>query len=129
MDIISEQRIKDITKAYYDGIKSIGKSSVSNEDVIRSVIAKGAPRFYVSPEKAKRYISILNRGEIPKLSNPHKIEMYFEIFRRYRIYVERYGIKGYSIIDDIIKEPAPSYYISISRFREIIYSQLKSKHK
>lgn len=129
METISSQRAQDIVNAFFNGIKGLGQYSVTHEDVIRSIMAKGAPRFYASPEKAKRYISIMDRGGELNLTNPYRIAMYKEIFRRYREYADKHNIKGYGIVEDIIYEPAPSYYISVRAFRDIIYSYYKNRKK
>lgn len=129
METIASQRVQDIVQAFFNGIKGLGMYSVTHEDVIRSIMSKGAPRFYVTPEKAKRYISIMDRGGKLTLTNPHRIAMYEEIFRRYKAYASEHNIKGYGIVEDIIHEPAPSYYISARTFRDIIYSYHKSRRK
>lgn len=131
METLSNAKHNDILKAFFNEIKEMNQYSVTREDVIRNVMSKGAPRFYVTPEKARRYISILNRGGDTKLTNPHKIAMYNEIYRRYKLYIQEHNIKGYGIIDDILCdilcEPAPSFYISVRTVKDIIYTSYKKR--
>lgn len=127
METLSDTRHNDVLQAFFNGIKEMNQYSVTREDVIRNVMSKGAPRFYVTPEKAKLYISILDRGGDTKLTNPHKIAMYKEIYRRYKLYAQKHNVRGYGIVDDIICEPAPSFYISVRTFKNIIYTSYKKR--
>ena len=122
---IAEQRSNDVVSAFFDGIKSLRQYSVTQEDVIRSIMSKGAPRFYVSYEKACRFVSLIERGKKLPLKNPNKTEMYMELHRRYKSFADEHGCIGYKALEKIILEPAPSYYMNLKSFREIIYRYYK----
>ena len=126
---ISEMRRQHITNAFFDAIKSMRKYSVTQDDIIRSVMMKGAPRFYVSYENARRYVSRIERGKPLGLKNKNTILMYEELYRRSKAYKDRTGLVGYSILTKILQEEAPSFYIDLKTFREIIYSYYKKKRK
>lgn len=127
--LISQQRKKDILNAFLDGIKSFGKYSVSIDDVIAKVMSSGAPRFYVTIENAKRNISLINRGKTLPLRNKNKIEMYLEIFRRYKELSNKLGINDYNLLEEIINSPAPSFYCHPKTFRETIYKYHKENRR
>lgn len=126
---ISEMRRQHITNAFFDAIKSMRKYSVTQDDIIRSVMMKGAPRFYVCYENARRYVSRIERGKPLGLKNKNTILMYEELYRRYKAYKDKTGLVGYSILTKILQEKAPSFYIDLKTFREIIYSYYKSRRK
>lgn len=126
---ISELRRQHITDAFFEAIKSMRKFSATQDDIIRSVMMKGAPRFYVSYENARRYVSKIERGKPLGLKNKNTILMYQELHRRYKAYKDKTGLVGYSILTKILQEKAPSYYIDLKTFREIIYSYYKERKK
>lgn len=126
---ISEMRRQHITKAFFEAMKSMRKYSVTQDDIIRSVMMKGAPRFYVGYENARRYVSKIEQGKPLGLKNKNTILMYEELYRRYKAYKDRTGLVGYSILAKILQEKAPSYYIDLKTFREIIYDYYRSRRK
>lgn len=126
---ISEIRRSHIIGAFFDAMKSMRKYPVTQDDIIRSVMAKGAPRFYVSYENARRYVSRIERGKPLGFKNKNTILMYQELYRRYKEYKDRTGIVGFSILTKILQEKAPSYYIDLKTFREIIYGYYRSIRK
>lgn len=126
---ISEMRRQHIAKAFFEAMKSMRKYSVTQDDIIRSVMMKGAPRFYVGYENARRYVSKIERGKPLGLKNKNTILMYEELYRRYKAYKDRTGLVGYSILAKILQEKAPSYYIDLKTFREIIYDYYRSRRK
>ena len=92
-------------------------------------MTKGAPRFYVSYENARRYVSKIDRGKPLGLKNKNTILMYEELYRRYKEYKEKTGFVGYQILAKILQEKAPSYYIGLKTFREIIYGYYRLRKK
>ena len=124
---IVEARSKDVTEAFFNAIKAMNGYSVTQDDIIRTVMKAGAPRFYVGYEKARRYVSLLDRGKPLPLKKKNSIAMYHEIYRRYKAYKEKTGIIGYQILEMILDERAPSYYIDLKTFRDIIYNYYKKR--
>lgn len=86
-----------------------------------------APRFYVTFENARRFISMLARKKKLPLINSNKLAMYKEIYRRYvqRIKDDSRRYK-YMILEQIIEEPAPSFYLDEDTFRGIVYRTLRA---
>lgn len=124
---ISEIRNSDVVNAYFDSMKSIKKESPysSQEDVISDALQKGAPRFYTTYENARRFVSLIARGKRLPLVNENKVEMYNELFRRFLC--KKNNNCGYLILEQIIEEEAPSFYLDFETFRGIIYKTLNKK--
>lgn len=121
-------RNTDVINAFFDSLKSMRKQSpyVSQEQIIENTIRQGAPRFYTTYENARRFVSLLDRGKNIPLVNSNKIAMYHELFQRYReIKQQKPQLIGYTILEEIIEQPAPSFYIDIKTLRYIIYKSYK----
>lgn len=128
MDDIISIRDRDVAETFFDAIKGTMEFSVRQDEIIRRLADGRAPRFYVSYEKARRFVSMLERGlELP-LKNPNRIRMYEELHRRYRMRVSVTGRKeGYMVLSSIIEEPAPSFYMEPKTFRAIVYKYHHSR--
>ena len=61
-----------------------------------------------------------------KQANGNRKKMYEELFKRY---IERRTDSGYKILEQIIKEPAPSFYVSEQTMKYIIYKTLRERNK
>lgn len=125
---IREQRKNDVLAAFYNAMKAIGYNTSYTylEEVVNLAASSKAPRFYTTFEKARRYISILERNMPLPLSNSNKIRMYTEIYRRY-LSVKSNGRKRHILIEEIISQEAPSFYLDERTFRDIIYKKLNKK--
>jgi hypothetical protein len=53
----------------------------------------------------------------------NKIEMYKELYRRY-MKQNKGNVGNYTILESIIEEPAPSFYLDAGSFRGIVYRTL-----
>ena len=86
-----------------------------------------APRFYVTFENARRFISMLSRKKKLPLINKNKVAMYKEIYQRYIKRVKDSSKRyKYVILEQIIEEPAPSFYLDEETFRGIVYKTLRT---
>jgi len=65
------------------------------------------------------------RGIQPDMYNPMKIDMYDSIFRKFVAKGLKYP--GYSYLETIINNEAPSFYIEKRQFVRIINDKLKRK--
>lgn len=128
-DILKEIREKSIRDAYFDALKNTkGKSSyVSTDDIIRGLMCISAPRFFITYDNARRIISLMHRGKKLPISNENKVEMYKEIYRRYIEYKSEMNISGYHILEKIIEEPAPSYYVNLETMKGIVYKSIRKR--
>ena len=127
---VRELRKQDVLKSFFESLKEVKKRKpyATQEEVIRHAVNSKAPRFYVTFENARRFVSLLLRGKKLPITNKNKVAMYKEICRRYKSKVknmnERYK---YIILESIIEEPAPSFYIDNETFRGIVYTTLRSR--
>jgi len=124
---ISELRNTDVVNAYFDSMKSIKKEApyASQEDIISGAMQRGAPRFYTTYENARRFVSLIARGKNLPLVNKNKVRMYYELFKRFT--EKKNSNCGYLVLEQIIEENAPSFYLDIETFKGIIYKTLNKK--
>ncbi|MBR4065800.1 MAG: hypothetical protein IKJ97_03510 [Bacteroidaceae bacterium] len=128
-DSVREIRRQDVVNSFFDSLKELRKTRpyASQSEIIEHASKSSAPRFYVTFENARRFISLLMRGKKLPITNKNKIAMYKEIFRRYKEKVKNVEARyKYIILENIIEEPAPSFYIDEETFRGILYRSLRS---
>ena len=126
-DNVRNRRKQDVVKCFFESLREIRKSRpfATQDEVIRYAVNREAPRFYVTFENARRFVSLLSRKKQLPLSNSNKLAMYKEIYRRYKQRVKECGERyRYVILDEIIREPAPSFYLDVETFRGIVYKTL-----
>ena len=90
-----------------------------------------APRFFVSFENARRFVSLLVRKKRLPLVNKNKIELYKELFKRYKKLREedfKNKVINYTVLESIIEEPAPSFYLDTETFRCLLYKALRERN-
>lgn len=128
-DTLNELREKSIKSAYFDVMKSIQKKTryVSTNEIIQELMKKEAPRFYISFESTRRIISKMHRGIRLDISNKNKLSMFNEIYKRYLEEVKEHDCPNYYILEQIIEQPAPSYYLNLKSMKSIVYKSIKSK--
>ena len=126
-DNVRNMRKQDVVNSFFESLKEVRKTRpfASQDEIIRHAANSNAPRFYVTFENARRFVSLLARKKRLPLINTNKLAMYKEIYRRYRKRVKECGERyKYIILDEIIREPAPSFYLDIETFRGIVYKTL-----
>ena len=129
---VREMRKQDVINSFYKSYKELKKSRpfATQNEVIEYAVKSEAPRFYVTFENARRFISLLSRKKKLPIVNENKLEMYKEIYRRYMKQIkdcnQRYK---YLILEKIIEEPAPSFYLEEETFRGIIYKTLRKRNR
>ena len=126
-DNVRNMRKQDVVNSFFESLKEVRKTRpfATQDEIIRHAANGNAPRFYVTFENARRFVSLLARKKKLPLINTNKLAMYKEIYRRYRKRVKECGERyKYIILDEIIREPAPSFYLDIETFRGIVYKTL-----
>lgn len=95
-----------------------------------------APRFYMSQAMAQRYVMRYDRGQNIGLLNPLKIAEVKELHRRYVKRKSALNAKGIpeikcKIIEEILEEPAPSFYLDAGtlRCKFYAYNRIPKKDK
>lgn len=125
---IREIRKEAVVNTFFDTIKRLSQNNplTTHKEAIERAVQSAAPRFFVTYENAQRLISLMARKKpLPKI-NKNKIEMYKEIFRRYMKQCKgRYG--RYEILESILQEPAPSFYLDANTFQGILYKTLRER--
>lgn len=87
-----------------------------------------APRFYVTFDQARRFVSMLDRGlELP-LTFESKIRMYQELYNRLK---KKRGDKKqcYQFLEEIINSPAPEFYMDAVTFKQVFYKTIRNKKR
>lgn len=125
---IREERKHDVVDCFFESLRELRKTRpyVTQEEVIHHAANCEAPRFYVTFENARRFVSMLMRKKKLPLMNLNKIRMYKEIYHRYLERVKDCNKRyKYLILEQIIEEPAPSFYLDEETFRGIVYKSLR----
>ena len=129
---VREMRKQDVINTFYEKYKELKKSKpfATQNEVIEYAVKSEAPRFYVTFENARRFVSLLLRKKKLPIVNENKLEMYKEIYRRYIKQMKDSNKRyKYLILEKIIEEPAPSFYLEEETFRGIIYKTLRNRNK
>ena len=126
---VRDIRRQDIIDSFFNSLKELRKTRpfVTQNEVIEHAARSTAPRFYVTFENARRFVSLLMRGKRLPIVNKNKVEMYKEIYRRYKARLKDCNKRyKYIILESIIEEPAPSFYLDEETFRGIVYRSLRN---
>lgn len=131
---LEELKAKHVVETFNEAVKQLqyrGLPPSNLRTIIRHAMSLGAPRFYVSFDKAARFVSLLHRGKSIPVKSPRRIALYTELHRRYEAFLKEHpSYEGnYSILREILQEPAPSFYISHKSFTQIRYSYYRMKRK
>ena len=95
--------------------------NTSIKDYVRITIKKPAKRFYIEKERAYDIIMMMENCVAFASPNPNKIRMYDEIYMRYKARMEQNpnALKS-DVIEAVINEPAPEFYIGIHAAMKIV---------
>ncbi len=127
-ETVRKMRKEDVTKAFFETMREVRKSNpqATQNDIIEQAAKCKAPRFYVTFENARRYISLMVRKKRVPIVNKNKMEMYKEIYRRYIKRIQESSCPyRFIVLENIIEEPAPSFYLDEETFRGIVYKTLR----
>ena len=127
---IREIRKQDVVNSFYNSCKELRKSKpyATQNEMMEYAAKSKAPRFYVTFENARRFISMLSRKKELPIINENKVAMYNEIYKRYVQQVKDCNKRyKYLILEKIIEEPAPSFYVDEETFKSIIYKALRNR--
>ena len=128
-DILRDIRDNSIKKAYFDAMKSLRTVMpyISTDEVIKEIMKKPAPRFFISYENARRIVSLMSRGKTIRIANENKRKMYTDLYNAYMNCKSQMNTPGFCILKYIIEQEAPSYYVSLYTMRGIVYKSIKNK--
>lgn len=94
------------------------------EEAFERAAKEPAPKFFVNFPRAYRCVMELERHG-KRVKEPTKAAMYDELHRRWKTR----GVKHYADLEDIINEPAPSFYIAPWTFKALVYKALRDKRR
>lgn len=125
---VSEMRKQAVIEIFFETLKNMRKKDPETTigEVIHEAVKSNAPRFYISYENARRFISLLMRKKQLPIVNSNKVSMYKELYERYKRRIKE-ACNNYTILDSIIEEPAPSFYIDEGTFRGLVYKSIKER--
>lgn len=127
---VRDMRKQDVIDCFYKSLKEVRKTKpfATQNEVIEHALKSQAPRFYVTFENARRFVSLLLRKKKLPIINENKLAMYKEIYNRYIKRVKDCSKRyKYYILEKIIEEPAPSFYLDEETFRGIIYRTMRKR--
>lgn len=126
MNTITELK-KERNAALMDAFRRVLKDAKTAGAAFEMLSRVEAPRFYVSFEQARLSVS---RMLAAKWFPCHiaKLAMYEELTRRVLARWQR-GEKGYDCLEEIINEPAPSFYLDKLTMKGIVYREMRKKRK
>lgn len=127
---ISEMRKQAVIEAFFDTLTKMRKDNpnISLGEVIKEAVKSSAPRFYVSFENTRRFISLLARKKRLPIKNSNRVAMYKEIYARYLKRIKEQCC-NYTILESILEEPAPSFYIDEGTFKGLLYRSIRERRR
>lgn len=115
---------EDIVNALYKAMSENPDKKIG--ELFEIACKMPAPRFYVTFELARKYVSMLDRGLSLPLTNENKKRLYQELHRR--LNRKRGDKKGYyKLLEEIIASPAPCFYMDAETFKQVFYKTIRSK--
>lgn len=117
------QMCNDLMQVYREVVADCPNGTTQTE-VYEQVVRHPAPRFYVDPRRAHVVISPMMRGDYRKLDrlNELKRQMYHDLYEVVMRLTQKKGFWGkslYYILREAVLEPAPRFYISVTRMGQI----------
>ena len=97
-------------------------------DVASAVCKSPAPRFYIEGEKASLLVGRILANESLISLNACSRRLARELYRRYKQYLEEHPgckLSRERILEEIVEQPAPEFFIEPQRTRKILYIELK----
>jgi hypothetical protein len=124
-----EERDEDFLSSYLSVIKDHGKSApfLKKEYILAQAIRRPARRFYVSEEQCLRIIGDMLKGKKEEIKNPLKAEMYGEICRRVRQIIGNTKQPLPDIIQEVISQPAPRFYLTLESAQILYYKLIRQR--
>lgn len=120
-ETVGAEKHDAIVRVFREALGRYGPQGLQIGEIIRIAYNSPAPRFYVAPATAKKFVKKLIAGKDIPVAGERSRDMYHEIYRRF---VSR-GCSDISEIDDIINEQAPSFYLSYNSFQRFVYLEMR----
>ena len=97
-----------------------------------AVCKQPAPRFFIEPEKASLLVGYILNDCAPSNWNRSTRRLAQQLYARYLAYVEAHPGSKMSrerIMEMIVEQPAPEFYIEGQRARKILYAERSKARK
>ena len=120
---LQDKRNKELEKIYQNIISSshVNISHMSTETILNMVANHPAPRFYITPKMAERYVLGFKRQD-PAILNSRKLPMILDLVEVYdRIVARKKRDLRFVIWECVVQSAAKSFYVTPRRIREIIF--------
>lgn len=101
-------------------------SFATMRDAARYVCKQPAPRFYIEAEKASILIGRILQGVSLINLNSCSRRMAWQLYRNYKNYLATHpgcGLSRERIMEILVDEPAPEFYLEPQRTRKILYQE------
>lgn len=122
-----DERDEELEKAFYDLVEDIG-DCVSISDVYE-ILATQVPcsRYWVTPARAVRAISVMRRGVTDKWM-PERKRMYKDIEERAKgVMAHRADLSWRQAVSKVVNSPAPSFYLTADSIKNTLYRLRKNR--
>jgi hypothetical protein len=120
---LQQLRNKEVEKVYKNIVSSSSANMryVSRDVVLEIIMQHPAPRFYITPKMAERYVLGYKR-QLPSIINSSKLPMIEDLVSVNDKAVIRYKNQSRTMIwEHVVKSQAKSFYMTKKRIEEIIY--------
>lgn len=115
-----QERNKDLLVAFHATIGA--KDLTGLDEVWERISTLPSARFWVTGERAAIVVSRIIRGDKLLGMRELKREMFFEIYKRVqKLQTEKPHLSLVRICDQVVKSPAPKFYMTPDSVRVIIY--------
>jgi hypothetical protein len=127
---INRQKRDDLMAVY----RQVYHKCWRQRDAYRRTVQHAAPRFYVTPKQAYQRLLPMLDGDFSVIENmsPLKKKMYMDLFDIVLETAERREFLGKSlwfIIPWVVTQPAPEFYTTEERFKQIFHEVKGWKRK
>jgi hypothetical protein len=116
----ADQRKSDLLRAYRTYISNC--RLIEKAKALDEIVNMPASRFYISRQRAYSVvIAILTGKDNLSTMRPNKRDMFVEIYNRTMVMHEQYpDMPLVDIVDQVIAQPAPRFYLSSGSAKTII---------
>lgn len=127
---LKRRKAEALYSVYKEGLQKGRFASLY--DAARVIAREQAPCFYISAKRAslllgkiKARVSLINLNESQR-------KMAWQLWFNYRAYIERHPDNSLSrerILEMLVEEPAPEFYISTDGARKLLCEQIRRTRK
>lgn len=117
------QMMQDLMQVYREVVANVPLGTTQTE-VYQIVVQHPAPRFYIDPRRAHLIISPMMRGDMSGIEKLPELkqQMYHDLYDAVMKVSQKKGFWGkklYRLLREAVLEPAPRFYIGVTRMGQI----------